>query len=253
MLATVTNAASVYDNQYGDIDLDFSNNEAYSTAAVHGSTNQLVTGPPTKGGCGLWPGAPIDALEDGNPTLTLGSKPIAGWFVTSDGTGFQTPSSPDGLVVAGGPGPSKYMVHSTGSDFWNWGAALGIAFGCSYDVSRFHALRFDVKARGFGQFFVEVPIVELRPVEFGGRCTENCQDYHRAYISVPDDSWYRCTVAFTDLVQAGWGMQAPFDVGAVMGAQFNIEPWQAPYDLSIDNVEFVAPPKTKTSCVPIAR
>jgi len=57
----------------------------------------------------------------------------------------------------------------------------------------------------------------------------------------------------TDLFQAGWGMQAPFDVGAVMGTQFNIETWQAPYDLSIDNVEFVAPPKTKTSCVPIAR
>jgi len=48
-------------------------------------------------------------------------------------------------------------------------------------------------------------------------------------------------------------MQAPFDVGAVMGTQFNIEPWQAPYDLSIDNLKFVAPPKTKTSCVPIGR
>ena len=48
-------------------------------------------------------------------------------------------------------------------------------------------------------------------------------------------------------------MQAPFNVGAVVGTQFNVETWQAPYDLSIDNVEFVAPPKTKTSCVPIAR
>ena len=55
----------------------------------------------------------------------------------------------------------------------------------------------------------------------------------------------------TDLFQAGWGMQAPFDVGAVMGAQFNIETWQAPYDLSIDNLEFVASPNTKTGCVRI--
>ena len=253
VLAAVTNDVTVYDNQYGDIDPDYSNNEAFSTVTVHGSTNQLVTGPPTKGGCGLWPGAPIDALEDGNPTLTLGSKPVAGWFVTSDGTGFQSPPSPDGLVVAGGPGPSKFMVHSTGSDFWNWGAAFGLGFGCSYDVSRFHAVRFDVKAGGTGQFFVEVPTIELQDVQFGGRCTENCSDFYRAYISLPDDAWYRCTVAFTDLFQAGWGMQAPFDVGAVMGTQFNIETWQAPYDLSIDNVELVAPPKTKTSCIPIAR
>ena len=174
VLATVTNTASVYDYLYGDIDLDYSNNEASSTAAVHGSTNPLVTGPPTKGGCGLWPGAPIDALEDGAPTLTLGSKPVAGWFVVSDGTGVQSPSSPDGLVVAGGPGSSKYMVHSTGAGFWNWGAAFGLGFGCSYDVSRFHAVRFDVKAGGAGQFFVEVPTIELQSVEFGGRCTEGC-------------------------------------------------------------------------------
>ena len=57
ILATVTNTASVYDNQYGDIDLDYSNNDASSTVIVRGSTNPLVTGPPTKGGCGLWPGA----------------------------------------------------------------------------------------------------------------------------------------------------------------------------------------------------
>jgi len=37
------------------------------------------------------------------------------------------------------------------------------------------------------------------------------------------------------------------------GPPIAIETWQAPYDLSIDNIEFVAPPKTKTSCVPLAR
>lgn len=252
VLAQVTNEVTVNDNQLGDIDLDFSNNFASATVTVHGSTNQLVTGPPTKGGCGLWPGAPIDSLEDGNPTLTLGSKAIGGWFVTSDGTGVQTPSSVDGLVVPGGLGPSKFMVHTTGSDFSVWGAAFGLGLPCPYDVSRFHGVRFDVKAGGQRTFFVEVPTAELQPVEFGGRCTSGCQDFYRYPIFLPDDSWYRCTVAFTDLQQAGFGIAAPFDVGAVMGTQFNLETWQTPYDLSIDNLEFVAPPKTQTSCVPIA-
>jgi uncharacterized repeat protein (TIGR01451 family) len=252
VLAQVTNTVTVYDSGYGDIDTDYGNNQASATITVHGSTNQLVTGPPTKGGCGLWPGGPIDSLEDGDPTLRLGSKEIGGWFVTSDGTGVQAPSSPAGLVVAGGTRGSKFMVSSSGYGFWSWGAALGIGLGCPYDVSRFHAVRFDVKAGGQRQFFVEVPTVELLDVANGGQCTSNCFDYYRAPISLPDDSWYQCTVAFADLRQAGFGLSVPFDVGAVTGTQFNIEAWQAPYDLSIDNVAFVAPPKTKSGCVRIA-
>lgn len=251
VLAQVTNFATVNDWMYGDIDVDYSNNQAEATVTVHGSTNQLVTGPPTKGGCGLWPGAPIDSLEDGDATLRLGSKAIGTWFVTSDGTGVQSPASPDGLVVPGGTRGSKFMVSSYGYGFWSWGAALGIGF-CPYDVSRFHAIRFDVKAGGQRSFFLEVPTFEILGSDNGGQCTSNCYDYYRSLISLPDDSWYQCTVAFTDLRQAGWGMSAPFDVGAVTGAQFNIETWQAPYDLSIDNIEFVAPPKTQTGCVRIA-
>jgi hypothetical protein len=251
MLAQVTNTVTVSDPQFGDFDLDYTNNQASATVTVHGSTNQLVTGPPTKGGCGLWPGAPIDALEDGDATLRLGQKAIGGWFVTSDGTGVQSPLSPDGLVVPGGTRGSKYMVESAGYGFTTWGAAFGIGFGCPYDVSRFHAVRFDVKSEGFAPFWVEVPTVEILGVENGGQCTSNCYDYYRAEISLPDDGWYQCTVAFTDLRQAGFGQSVPFDVGAVTGTQFNIDAWTAPYDLSIDNVEFVAPPKTQSGCVRI--
>jgi uncharacterized repeat protein (TIGR01451 family) len=251
--ATVTNDVTINDWTFGDFEQDYSNNEADNTFAVHGSTNQILNGPPTKGGCGLWSGAPLDNLEDGNPLLTQGSKTIGSWFVTSDGTGYQFPTSLSGLVVPGGPSPSKYMVSSTGDGLTDWGAALGIGFGCSYDVSRFHALRFDVKAGGQGTFFVEVATDELLGVENGGHCTAGpgCYDYYRLQLSLPDDGWYTCTVAFTDLQQAGWGIQVPFDVGAVTGAQFNIEAWQAPYDLSLDNLEWVAPPRTKTGCVPI--
>ena len=253
--AEITNTATVNDYYFGDFDLDYSNNEASATVSVHGAMNPSVKGPPTRGGCGLWPGAPIDSLEDGDLTLRRGSKEIGAWWVTSDGTGIQTPSSAAGLVVPGGLGPSRYMVNSTGFGFWNWGAAFGLFLNnCSYDASRFRAVRFDVKAGGTGTFFVEVPTIELEPIEQGGHCdpsTSTCFDLYRSMISVPSDGWYRCTVAFTDLTQAGWGLQAPFNVGAVMGAQFNIETWQAPYDLSIDNLEFVASPKTKTGCVRI--
>jgi len=253
--AEITNTATVNDWYFGDFDLDYSNNEASATVSVHGAMNPSVKGPPTRGGCGLWPGAPIDSLEDGDLTLRRGSKEIGAWWVTSDGTGYQTPSSADGLVVPGGLGPSKYMVNSTGFGFWNWGAAFGLFLNnCSYDASRFRALRFDVKAGGTGMFFLEVSTIELEPIEQGGHCdpsTSTCFDLYRSMISVPTDGWYRCTVAFADLTQAGWGLQAPFNVGAVMGAQFNMETWQAPYDLSIDNLEFVASPKATTGCVRI--
>jgi hypothetical protein len=87
----------------------------------------------------------------------------------------------------------------------------------------------------------------------GAPSAGNCNDYYRTAISVPSDGWYECTVAFKDLQQAGWGMYAPFDVGAVMGAQFNFEVWQAPYDLSVDNLRFYASPNVHTGCVRIGR
>ncbi len=253
--AQITNTATVNDWYLGDFDLDYSNNEASATVSVHGSTNPSLTGPPTRGGCGLWPGAPIDSLEDGDIVLKLGKKKIGSWWVDSDHTGLQTPSSPDGLVVPGGLGPSKYMVNSTGFGFYDWGAAFGLFLdNCSYDASRFHGVRFDVKAGGTGTFFVEIPTIEVEPIDKGGHCdpsTSTCYDLYRSQIWLPDDGWYQCTVAFTDLAQAGWGTYAPFNVGAVMGAQFNIEAWQAPYDLSIDNLTFVASPKTTTGCIRI--
>jgi hypothetical protein len=48
-------------------------------------------------------------------------------------------------------------------------------------------------------------------------------------------------------------MSAPFDRGAVTGTQFNFEVWDTPYDLWIDNLEFVTNPTGATGCVPISR
>jgi uncharacterized repeat protein (TIGR01451 family) len=249
--ATATNTASVSDRAFGDIDPNFDNNTAFTTVTVHGRTSPTDHPPPTRGGCGLWPGAPIDDVEDGNAMLSLGSKQFGSWFVTSDGTGSQTPSSLDGLVVRGGPGPSKFMVQSSGFGFGIWGAALGIAWGCPYDVSRFRGVRFAVKAGGQHHFFIEIPTVELQGVENNGQCTAGCSDFYRQSITLPDDGWYQCTAAFADLSQAGWGMRAPFDIGGVMGAQFNIEVPDAPYDLSLDDVRFVASPNLRSGCIRI--
>jgi uncharacterized repeat protein (TIGR01451 family) len=247
--ATLTNTVSVSDWAFAETDPDYSNNSADTTVTVRGSDGGRALGPPNRGGCGLWPGLPIDDLEDGDLVLSPGRTGV--WFIFNDGTGSQVPATVDGLVVPGGLGHSRYMAHSSGEGFSLWGAGFGVGFGCPYDVSRRRGIRFQAKAGGMRHFMVEVPTVELQDVAYGGRCTSSCEDFYTQAVSLPGDSWYECTIPFTDLRQIGWGMQAPFDVGAVMGVQFNFAVADMPYDLSVDNLAFVSHPIKGTLCVPI--
>jgi uncharacterized repeat protein (TIGR01451 family) len=247
MAGTIDNSVSVSNYGYLETDPDYSNNSASSSVTVRGPTGTPVGH--SSGGCGLWPAPRIDDLEDGN--ISLGPKNSAGWFIFNDGTGTQVPGIVDGLIVRGGPGKSRYMAQSSGDGFQFWGAGFGVAFGCSYDVSRFHGVRFAAKAGGMRSVFVEVPTIELVPVEFGGRCVWNCNDFYNQRITLADDAWYDCTVAFGDLAQIGWGMQAPLDLGAVTGVQFNFGLADIPFDLSVDNLEFVTTAVHGSSCVRI--
>ena len=101
------------------------------------------------------------------------------------------------------------------------------------------------------EFFIEISTIELLGVEDGGECVDGCYDYYRSLVSLPDDGWYDCTVMFDELSHAGWGIHAPFNRGAVTGVQFNFELWNLPYDLAVDDFQFVANPNLETSCIPI--
>jgi hypothetical protein len=171
-----------------------------------------------------------------------------GWFLLSDGTGTQLPATPQGLIV---PSPllgDRFAARSSGQGFTVFGAGFGSTLGCAYQVGDYAGVRFKVQAGGVRRFAVEVPTLPLLPVEFGGRCTFGCNDFHLASIALADDAWYECTVPFAALTQVGFGTLMPFDASVVTGVQFNIGINEAPYDLTVDDVEFVQNILGGTAC-----
>jgi hypothetical protein len=190
--------------------------------------------------CGPWRPPGIDNFEDGD--VVFGPQNTGVWFLFTDGTGTQTPATPEGLVVPSSLRGNRFAARSTGEGFTVFGAGFGSTLGCAYEVGQYDGFRFKVKAGGQRRFDVEVPTLPLLPVEFGGRCTVGCNDFHLAAIALADDAWYECTVPFAGLTQAGFGTPMPFDASVVTGIS------DAPYDLTVDDLEFVRKIKGGTQC-----
>jgi hypothetical protein len=197
--------------------------------------------------CGPWRPALVDNLEDGD--VMVGRDGEGAWFLFNDETGTQLPTLVEDLVVRGGPRGSRYAAHSSGDGFSVWGAGFGVFLGCGYDVRKFDGVRFKVRAGGARQFRVELPTLALVSEEFGGRCSENCQDFYNASFVLDDGAWYECTVPFDGLAQTGWGAPATLDLSTVTGVQFNFALEDVPYDLWVDDIEFSK--RSRLGCVPI--
>jgi hypothetical protein len=199
--------------------------------------------------CGPWRRSLIDDLEDGN--IALGPSDEGAWLLFSDETGTQSPVIAEDLVARGGPGRSRYAVHSAGDGFTNWGAGFGVALGCGYDVHKFDGVSFKVKAGGAGSFRLELLTLQALPAEYGGRCTENCSDYYQAPLEASEDEWYECTVPFDALSQQGWGAPVALDLRSVTGIQFNFALEDVPYDLWVDDLAFSS--RSTPGCKPLRK
>lgn len=195
---------------------------------------------PQIGLCGPLGSALVEDFESGS----------SGFFIFNDGTGQQTPADPFSLVQRGGPKKSRYALHTSGDDFVEWGASVGVALGCGFDVRAFNGVHFAAKADGAGTFNVQLITLESLPVEFGGQCEEGCNDYHAFDIALPDDRWYDCNVRFADLAQLGFGTPVPLDLTAVSGLQYGFQLHDLPFDLSLDNISF-AKGIRRSSCTPL--
>lgn len=185
----------------------------------------------------------IDNFESG----TLGQS----WFTYNDGTGEQTPVDGLDLIVRGGAKKSRFAIQTAGDGFVEWGAGLGVALGCGYDVRAYDGVSFAVQADEAGSFELELLTYPTWPVEYGGACVgDGCNDHYMLPISMPDDRWYQCSVRFEDLRQMGFGTPVPLDLQSVAGLQYGFFSDDMPFDLSIDDVQFVKR-IPRTGCVPL--
>jgi hypothetical protein len=167
---------------------------------------------------------------------------FGGWMTYDDGTGKQTPPGRSALFpsrIPGGRGPSKGALHATGGKFTNWGVTLGAELadaGC-YDASAYAGI--ELYAKGPGRLRVGLQMIDVQDVKYGGLCTKDCYNTHRAVITL-GKTFERHVVRWEDLKQLFVaGPPTSFDPKRVRFLEFGIAPEDTPFDVWIDDVAFV--------------
>ena len=183
----------------------------------------------------------IDDFEDGDSRLRISDKRAGYWLTFNDGTGKQEPRAGSTLVanrIPGGRGDSHFGLHSSGSRFSKWGAALSVELSprrC-YDASASAGITF--WARGQAHLRVAVKMTQVIGEEYGGSCVENCYDTHGVERSLTAN-WRQYQVRWEELTQQGSGPVLPFDAHSLFALEFGVPGGRPPYDFWIDDVSFI--------------
>jgi hypothetical protein len=183
----------------------------------------------------------IDDFEDNDARIAALEHRAGFWSASNDNTGKQRPAPGGPLAmtrIPGGRGASQFALHTGGNKFTKWGALLAADFSprrC-YDASAYAGLVFF--ARGRGSFNVVAKMTQIAPEEYGGSCTHDCYDSHRATIPLTTD-WQEHRVTWAELKQKGFGQTVPFDPRSLLSLEFSVAPEQTPFDLWIDDIRFL--------------
>lgn len=184
----------------------------------------------------------IDDFEDGNSQILPSEGRSGFWQTTNDGAGVQTPSSDAALSATLEParGDSSRALHTTGSGFDRWGAAVRTDFNQqgfesqAYDVSGYTGLKLWARTGNGDTDTVRVQIVT--PGTEDGCFT--CADHFGSDAQLTAE-WQEFTLPFAEMEQQGWGMPqlSSFDLENALGLQFTFAR-NDDFDVWIDDVGF---------------
>ena len=192
----------------------------------------------------------IDDFEDGDIQVMQIQGRTGIWHLDNDGSGVQTPAG-GFKTLKGGPGNSSNYAHTTGRSFTVWGAELNVNLNTPdypgieeinympYDASLFNGVVF--MARGKCSFRLNLTIIPIVPTNYGGTCDENVQDCFDSHgkmftINHPYE-WRQYRMAFSEVKQSDWGLQADFNPAGIMALQFHFDT-NTNFDLAVDNIAF---------------
>jgi hypothetical protein len=179
----------------------------------------------------------IDDFEDGDGAI----RPLEGrrgtWYVArdSDPRGSSQPLLPS--VRPEATAENRYALHSQAGELLDWGASIEIAFAppC-YDASAYAGVAFS--ARGPGRLYLAAREVRVVGIEYGGSCTRDCYNTHAHKVDL-DGTWRRFEIRWSELHQRGYAMPS-LDPRSLHSLTFQVHAEDTPYDLWIDDVEFLA-------------
>lgn len=196
----------------------------------------------------------IDDFEAADSRVLPLDDRSGSWMTYDDGTGKQTPPGRSALFpsrIPGGRGASKGGLHVTGGKFKLWGVTLGAELadaGC-YDASAYAGV--ELYAKGPGKLRVGLQMIDVQDVKYGGLCSKDCYNTHRAVITL-GKTFEHHVVRWADLRQLfDGGPPVAFDPKRVRFIEFGIAPEDTPFDIWIDDVAFL--PKGAPSAVPSVR
>jgi len=183
----------------------------------------------------------IDDFEDGDATIAPFERRAGFWSASNDNTGKQQPAvrSPFPMSrIPGGRSGSLYALHVSGGKFSKWGALLSAELSARrcYDASAYAGLRF--WTRGRGSINVVAKMTQIAPEEYGGSCTHDCYDAHRATLTL-SNKWQEQRVTWAELKQKGYGQVVPFDPRSLLSLEFAVGPEQTPFDFWVDDIRFL--------------
>lgn len=187
----------------------------------------------------------VDDMEDGDAVIYERGGRIGVWYSYNDATaGTMNPAAmQDFVVTAGGPNESTYAAHVRGSGFTSWGAGIGFDVNNAggtrkglFDASGFRGIAFQVRTNVMLRFKIQTG--EVVPTEQGGTCTagDSCNDAYGFDVQ-PSTTWRQVAINFSELSQANWGQQAPWNASTVMGFQWEVTANQS-FEFAIDDVGF---------------
>lgn len=213
----------------------------------------------------------IDDFEDGDGHIAKIGGRNGTWFSFNDGSGQQTPAPGVLLSPEVDPFTTNFFLRSTGTGFVNsagspslYGAGIGTAmlevggFRTPYDASGYGGIAFTYKLLSgpySAQLRLNVATSATTPVEFGGLCTQGCNDDFGYAVPFSNVSCYyytgflcTATVPFSQLAQVGFGTPTTFDPSTIVSLKWQISwPFFSPssganfFDFSLDDVSFVSP------------
>lgn len=190
----------------------------------------------------------IDDLEDGNKEITSIDGRSSAWFYESDGTATGTMSPPPAslLPAEGGAEGTAQAIHVNGDGFTKWGVTLGTGLNenmglrCPYDASAYGGISF--YAKGGGKIRFALAESAIYPAGLGGTCVSpgdaECFSAHGVELTLTSE-WKLYNVAWADVKQGNWGLQAAFDPKTIMLVQFSASNDNMPFDFWIDELSFL--------------
>jgi len=216
-----------------------------------GTTGGSETGGSSTGGTPVAPEL-IDDGEDGNNRIRLNEGRNGYWSTFGPAACSVSPTNTMATrfmtAVSGESGTGDFALHFTskgGAD-----DSCGVGFDLVnpkdiYDGSAYSGISFGARSdAGEQTVYVKISTAGTDPAfdecdpDAAIDSPEQCYDHYFAEIAL-DDTYREYTVAFTDLIQEGWGFEPPhgFDATEIVGVQWVAKPGTA--NIWIDDVMFV--------------